>query len=272
MNTCPKCQNQVQEKDVVCLHCGCNLKKIEKKFTTAPVSKPKGKESAPKPPSPLGSVGTFFSFLFFGFTIFFAYAYILNFSLLLNLTDSMLIHGYFSLCDKTYTLYEKIALSKDQDKLPFRHQQLKVELALSQKKEFIPTPITMQVLETYQDDDHITHLKILLNNQSLYPFVSANAGFYLKSPSNNIYPALPSSDEENIGPIKIQSWNKITGGISFKGLPELKDGKGLFSGKIIFNDGKRYAVSPVKLISHKTEASNKEGWALIQKEETSGSY
>ncbi|MBN2145134.1 MAG: zinc ribbon domain-containing protein [Candidatus Aureabacteria bacterium] len=267
MNTCPKCQKPVQEKDVICLQCGARLKKLDQKFTVTSKEK---KSSSPRPPSlPPNPVWNLLSFLFLCFTIFFAYAYVFHFSLMFKITDFMLTRGYLSLCDHTYALYQKIALSKDQNLIPLKYRQLKLERYLSAKKEFIPSPIPLKILETYQDDLRVTHLKVFLDNHSTGSLIVRNEYFYLKS-SNHIYPSLPASADENIGPVKARAWEKITGGVSFKGLPALEYGKGVFSGKIIFNDGVHYAISPVNLISYRTEPVTLENWALIKKEEADG--
>ncbi len=229
---CPKCQNPVLKKDVICLACGTSLKNlqggshhIEKREDQKPVKQ---------------KIKKIFSFLFalliFCASLIFAWVYLKDFSKFYLVTDALLMRGHWGLCENIYSGLERLALSANVEEVKFYRQQLQKETALHSKNK----TLEMHIVDYYVDPLGL-HLKLSVTNKTSFSILIHNRCFYLKI-QKSIFPAYFATDTENIGHFKLRPQKTITGGLLFN-----KAAGTSFNGKIVFNDGKKYAIIPISL-------------------------
>ncbi len=265
---CPKCQSPVQEKDVICLKCGTSLKSLQGRSrsfknpaapqkNTIPVNVP----GTPQSLSVLKNLILFlFAFFIFSATAGFAWAYFKNFSALFNISDTLLRQNRLSLCEKFYSGLESLALSENVEEVKFYKQQLQKE------KESASDPkdaaVGMRVVDHYVDDMGL-HVMLTVKNKTPFQILIHDRCFYLKT-EKGLFSAHFPSDRENIGPFKLGSKKSATGGVVFKVLGGLSGDTKNFDGKIVFNDGKKYATSDLRLDLSRSKPQKTDGWALVK--------
>jgi hypothetical protein len=236
---CPQCQNPVSNKDVICLACGTALKNLQG------VSRGIEKSKEPRvifgiSASPLRKVFSFlFALLIFCVSAVFAWTYFKNFSGFYRVTDFLLMQGRFDLCAKVYSGMERFALSPNVEAVQFYKEQLQKEVSLGSKNKD-KQPLTMRIVDYAMDRSEL-RLKLSLRNKTFSNFWIHNRCFYLKN-QKGIFLAHFPNDSKKIALIPLKSEKSVTVNLMFSGRELSKTGES-FDGKIVFNDGKRYATS-----------------------------
>ena len=265
------------DRDIVCLACGTRLKGQTGtvKFINPsgikprpPVSAPEKKEEIPASPHPKeskvpgslsdaqmrtllkkgkkgpGLIFRLFSFLFLLFTLAFSGCYFFYFQAFHDLGDVLFQMKKPSCCKAYYSFLSVAALSKEQEEIQFRkNQALLEELSMSEAGKKSRVDLRAKLLECLVSKEGLLKLKVNLVNGFDFALLLQDKFFYLKT-SDKISPAIPFKPEDcrqmiNLGPSKSISLTFAFAGSSVAGTKN-------FDGNLVFNDGRKYAMNPLK--------------------------
>lgn len=268
---CPNCNHPLENKtDVVCLQCGARLK-------GAPAKSFRPKKSSPGPgktvpdgrthPSKPGSsfikvfLSRLFSALFLGITLVFAYAYLFDFSLLYRIPESLALRGQTRAAARVLEAYRFMALSRELPGIAFRLKQYRLEIRASgDPPENALIPLRIMIADRFVDADGTAHLKLSVTNATPVAVTLDTRFFYLKDEARLLFP-LAATPKRNMGPAVLAPWKTVHGGLRFPAGMLSPASEKSFSGKIVFNNGRKYAIRPVKFSIPSERSRRSENWS-----------